>query len=60
MQVTLDSSDNDFSLGFDFGFREEGVQDIQPGVHCSGGYQNFGDKDFIVLELLTDDMHSRH
>ena len=58
MQVALDGADADLAGGLYAILSQQGLEQVGTHVHGTGSHQNFGNKDFIVLELLTDDAHT--
>ena len=60
MQIALDRADDRRANRLHARIRQSGFQNRQSRVHGARRNQNFGDEDFVVLELRADDAHARN
>ena len=60
VQVALHGADADLTGGLHAFSGQQGFQKACAHVHGAGGYQDFGNENFVVLELFADDVHAIH
>ena len=58
VQVALDGADADLAGGLYAVLSQQGLEQVGTHIHGTGSHQNFGNENFIVLELLADDAHT--